>query len=130
MDGVLVRTVDQYGGLQYGTEEVFNVTQGSHTLRIVVTRAKQTASTGFLAGVDAFRVIQNLPSPSPTPTLAASPSPAKSGDLDGNNTVDIFDYNLLLTNFGRTGANIPGDADSNGKVDIFDYNIVLTNFGK
>ncbi len=128
MDGVLVRTVDQYGGLQYGTEEVFNVTQGSHTLRIVVTRVKQTASTGFLAGVDAFRVTQNLPSP--TPTLAASPSPAKSGDLDGNNTVDIFDYNLLLTNFGRTGANIPGDADSNGKVDIFDYNIVLTNFGK
>ncbi len=64
--------------------------------------------------------------------LAPSPSPSislKPGDIDGDNDVDIFDYNILLTNFGKTG-NIQGDLDSNSAVDIFDYNILLTNFGK
>lgn len=72
------------------------------------------------------------PSPSPSPILSPSPvaSPNKPGDVDGNNKVDIFDYNILLTNFGKTGSGVPGDLDKNGKVDIFDYNILLTNFGK
>ncbi|MCH7730619.1 hypothetical protein IID21_03790 [Patescibacteria group bacterium] len=26
------------------------------------------------------------------------------GDIDGDGDVDIFDYNLLVTNFGATGA--------------------------
>jgi len=65
--------------------------------------------------------------------LATSSLPSHSpttGDIDGNGKIDIFDYNILLTNFGKTGTNIPGDLDKNGKVDIFDFNIVLTNFGK
>lgn len=52
------------------------------------------------------------------------------GDIDGSGKVDIFDYNLLLVNFGKTGSNLPGDLDNNDKVDIFDYNILLVNFGK
>lgn len=56
-------------------------------------------------------------------------NPLKPGDLDGDNGVDIFDYNILLTDFGKTGS-IPADIDKSGKVDIFDYNILLTNFGK
>lgn len=60
-------------------------------------------------------------------TPSATPKP---GDIDGNGKVDIFDYNTLLANFGKTGTNLPGDLDQNGKVDIFDYNILLANFGK
>lgn len=67
---------------------------------------------------------------SPTASVLPSPSPAKPGDIDGNNRVDIFDYNLLLTNFGKNGSGLPGDIDNTGKVDIFDYNLLLTNFGK
>ena len=63
-----------------------------------------------------------------TPSLSPSPL-VKPGDLDGDNDVDIFDYNQLLTDFGKTG-NLAADIDKNGKVDIFDYNILLTNFGK
>jgi hypothetical protein len=70
------------------------------------------------------------PSASVSPSFVPSPSPVKPGDIDGNNKVDIFDYNLLLTNFGKTGTSLVGDIDKNGKVDIFDYNILLTNFGK
>ena len=76
-------------------------------------------------------------SPSPSqvasPVASASPSPiasVKTGDIDGNGKVDIFDYNVLLTNFGKTGTNLQGDFDKNGKVDIFDYNTLITNFGK
>ncbi len=62
----------------------------------------------------------------PTPTTSV----AKPGDIDGNGNVNIFDYNILLTNFNKTGTGIQGDLNNSGKVDIFDYNILLTNFGK
>lgn len=66
---------------------------------------------------------QNLvPSPSPSPMLA--------GDVDGNGKVNIFDYNAILSDFGKTGSNLASDLNKNGRVDIFDYNIVLSNFGK
>ncbi len=76
--------------------------------------------------------LASVVSSSPSPAISPSPSPSttKPGDVDGNNKVDIFDYNILLTNFGKTGIGIAGDVDLNGKVDIFDYNILLTNFGK
>lgn len=65
------------------------------------------------------------PTPIPTPTYI-------SGDINRDGRVDIFDYNLLITDFGKTGN--PGftraDIDNNGKVDIFDYNILVENFGK
>src|SRR3972149_11406647 len=51
------------------------------------------------------------------------------GDLDKDGDVDIFDYNLLITNFGATGGN-PADIDGDGDVDIFDYNLLITNFGR
>ena len=55
------------------------------------------------------------------------------GDADGNNRVDIFDYNLVVSNFGSKGNDgyIPdGDLDRDGDVDIFDYNLVVSNFGQ
>jgi hypothetical protein len=52
------------------------------------------------------------------------------GDINGDGVVNIFDYNILVGNFGKCGTNIPGDIDGNGCVNIFDYNILVTNFGK
>jgi hypothetical protein len=53
------------------------------------------------------------------------------GDLDGNGKVDIFDYNTLVGNFGKSGVGPSGgDINGNGTVDIFDYNLVVGNFGK
>lgn len=73
------------------------------------------------------------PSLAPAASQTASATPAasiKPGDTDGNGNIDIFDYNTLLTNFGRTGTGLLGDFDNSGKVDIFDYNLLLTNFAK
>jgi len=54
------------------------------------------------------------------------------GDLNNDGKVDIFDYNILVSNFGKTGTSgfIPADINKDGKVDIFDYNILISNFGK
>lgn len=61
---------------------------------------------------------------------------AKSGsfsaDLDDNKRVDISDYNILVSDFSKTGTPgfVPADINKDGKVDIFDYNILVANFGK
>lgn len=52
------------------------------------------------------------------------------GDIDKDSDVDIFDYNLLLQNFGNTNCGNMADLNGDCKVDIFDYNILLENFGK
>ena len=62
--------------------------------------------------------------------FASEDRPHNHADLNQDGKVDIFDYNLLVANFGKTGTNLVGDIDNNGKVDIFDYNILVGNFGK
>lgn len=56
----------------------------------------------------------------------------KKGDVNNDGKIDIFDYNVLLGIFGKTGVTgfHPADIDANGKIDIFDYNILLEQFGK
>lgn len=55
---------------------------------------------------------------------------AIQGDINKDKKVDIYDYNTLLSDFGKEGQGIASDLNSSGKVDIFDYNILLENFGK
>jgi hypothetical protein len=64
---------------------------------------------------------------SPSPSPSTNPLP---GDIVVNGKVDIFDYNQLLTDFGKTGTGLISDIVPNEKIDIFDYNLLLTNFGK
>ena len=55
-----------------------------------------------------------------------------SADLNNDGKVDIFDYNILMSDFGKTGVAgfVKSDINKDGKVDIFDYNILLGDFGK
>lgn len=76
-----------------------------------------------------------LPLSTPTPSDSPSPTstpPSLPGDIDGDGDVDIFDYGLLVADFGKTGSAgfVPADIDKNGKVDIFDYTILVADFGK
>lgn len=57
-------------------------------------------------------------------------TPLLAGDLIENNTVDIFDYNALVGDFGSrmpVGGSV-ADLNFDGKVDIFDYNLLVGNF--
>ncbi len=76
----------------------------------------------------AFYSLQKVwTSPSPSATTIA-------GDIIVNGKVDIFDYNQLMTDFGKTGTGLISDIEKSGtslnRVDIFDYNLLLSNFGK
>ncbi len=100
---------------------------------LLVFRHSGTVANTPIASPTATASSSPVPTPSSPISAPVSPSPIasiKPGDVDGNGKVDIFDYNILLTNFGKTGAAIQGDLNASGKVDIFDYNILLTNFGK
>ena len=76
------------------------------------------------------------PMPTSTPPTSISPSAtpacpkASLGDVDCDGKIGIFDYNIVISNFGKTGTGIQGDIDKDGKVGIFDYNILVGNFGK
>lgn len=61
--------------------------------------------------------------PTTLPTIAQA-------DFNGDGSIGILDFNILITNWGViTGATkATGDANGDGKVDIFDFNILITNW--
>ncbi len=71
-----------------------------------------------------------ISNPSPTQTFLPGDVTGQNGSPDGK--VDIYDYNLLISDFGKSGS--PGfavsDINKDGQVNIYDYNIVISNYGK
>jgi hypothetical protein len=60
------------------------------------------------------------------PTTATKP-----GDANGDNAVNIFDYNILISNYGKSVCGVSsGDFDASCTINIFDYNILISNYGK
>lgn len=58
------------------------------------------------------------PEPSADPPSPSSEPPSSlAGDLNGSGQVDLFDFNLLITNFGNPYT-------------IFDFNQIITNYGR
>ncbi|HZU04988.1 MAG TPA: S8 family serine peptidase [Chloroflexota bacterium] len=51
-------------------------------------------------------------------------------DINRDGRVDIFDFNLLVQNFGKQEPGNPADCNGDGRVDIFDFNILVQNFGR
>ncbi len=58
---------------------------------------------------------------------------AVAGDVDGNGTVDIIDFQLLSNSFGKvlgqTGYDGRSDFNSSNSVDILDFQVLSNNFG-
>ncbi|MFH2085299.1 MAG: hypothetical protein ABII21_00690 [bacterium] len=51
------------------------------------------------------------------------------GDANHDKIIDLFDYNFLVSDYGR--SDMPrSDFDKSGKVDLFDYNLLVANYGK
>jgi hypothetical protein len=86
------------------------------------------ASRGWSDGIYGWLTLPGCgPSTTGSPAPASlSPSPAKTGDLDNNNTVDIFDFNIFVGDFQT--QNLRSDLDDDGDVDIFDFNILVGAF--
>ena len=99
----------------------FSLSGGGHTYQVGHGEIK--------ARLDAVYITDD-PNDIPTFSPGALPPPTLPGDIDGDNDVDIFDYNILIENFGNTNCGNVADINSDCKVDIFDYNILVENFGK
>ncbi|MCJ7826231.1 hypothetical protein MUP56_01275, partial [Patescibacteria group bacterium] len=79
---------------------------------------------------EALKILNAIkPTPTPTKKPTVTPTPfGKKGDFNKDGKVDNDDYNILLANFGKTNAayNLTGD----NTIDIFDYNIFVSVWGK
>jgi hypothetical protein len=133
LDALLVSPVTGNLSLQSGNNPL--VDAGIPIPNISDCFAGEAPDLGAIEQGSITRCTSPASSPSASVSSGVSATPVASsfgkvGDIDGNGKVDIFDYNILLTNFGKSGSAIQGDLDSNGKVDIFDYNSFLTNYGK
>jgi hypothetical protein len=60
------------------------------------------------------------------------PSAAKVGDLNSDNSVNIFDLSILLSNYNKTKAqssNAGCDLNNDNIINIFDLSILLSHYG-
>ena len=51
------------------------------------------------------------------------------GDINMDKKIDLFDYNIFVAEYGKTGYSW-ADLNQSSKVDLFDYNIFVANYGK
>ena len=56
--------------------------------------------------------------------------PKLAGDVNGDNSVNIFDLVMVAGQFGKSGADLSGDVNGDSSVNIFDLVMVAGNFGK
>ncbi len=58
----------------------------------------------------------------------AAPNPNLQGDLNNDNTVNITDLSILLSNYGT--SNSAADINTDGTVSILDLSILLSHYGQ
>jgi chitodextrinase len=67
----------------------------------------------------------NLSNPA---TLSVTTLPLKSGDLNLDNQINVFDLSILLSNWQMSGT--VADLNHDNTVNIFDLSILISNWGK
>ena len=56
-----------------------------------------------------------------------SPYTPLKGDMNGDNTVDKYDFALLMANWGKIGSNV-SDLNNDSKVDKYDFALLMSNW--
>jgi hypothetical protein len=75
------------------------------------------------------RTIVNV-SPNQAIEVLQTPPPVCVGDITGDGFTDVFDFGVLLSNFGDPVApGTLGDLSGDGSVDVFDFAILAGDFG-
>lgn len=63
--------------------------------------------------------------PAPPVTPITLSEAAKKMDTNSDDKIDIWDFNSLMVNWGKTESGNIADFDANGTVDIFDFNLLM-----
>jgi len=58
----------------------------------------------------------------------AAPNPSLPGDLNGDNTVNISDLSIMLSDFGTSNA--AADINGDGTINVLDLSILLSHYGE
>jgi hypothetical protein len=99
-----------------GNFSITNVATGTHT-------SITADADGYLSAVCTSPVVT-----APQTNLLAIT--LLSGDINGDDVVDVADATAIGVSFGATGPNLPADLNRDELVDIFDIILVGVNFGK
>jgi hypothetical protein len=113
---------------------------GDTTIKVGILNADLSPRPSYFA---LQRMIASLTGQNPpsSPTLIPTPAARIPGDLTDyddkpGDQVNIYDYSILMGDFGKKGVpgflpdDITGDKGvPNGEIDIYDYNALISNFG-
>jgi len=51
-----------------------------------------------------------------------------TGDINNDGKINIFDFSVMMEQWGQTGSELSTDLNNDGKVDIFDFSILMANW--
>lgn len=74
----------------------------------------------------------SAPDAGPCEYGSGPPSSGKTGDINNDNSINIFDLSIILSNYGKTTAqasNPSADINNSGSIDGTDLSILLSNYG-
>jgi hypothetical protein len=89
-----------------------------------------TASGTYQLIVEAEDVNDNISDSLQIELLVVGRKVPLTGDVNGDNTVNIFDLVIAAGQFGQNGLGLMGDVNDDQSVNIFDLVIVAGNFGQ
>jgi hypothetical protein len=110
--------VGETSGIALNDDNITSGTNYKYTVEATFPNGSSNVGSGY--NITAVSC-QSSTSPSPSTTR-------KTGDINNDGKVDIFDFNILIGDFNL--GNTRSDLNNDEKVNIFDFNILLTNFGR
>jgi hypothetical protein len=99
---------------------------GSHTLSTTAYSGSSASGSILGSSTVSFTVTNTSTNPPPPPPTT------KTGDLNSDGLVNIFDMSILLSNYGKTtsqASNPACDLNSDGNINIFDLSMMLSLYG-
>jgi hypothetical protein len=99
---------------------------------IVAAKDQNTAPQNLITFTNNSSTFNKAGIPDYHATTSPPPTSSKTGDLNSDNAVNIFDLSILLSNYGKTKAassNPACDINNDNNVNIFDLSILLSNYG-
>ena len=112
-------TADHYSG---------PVTVVNESRTVQATNGVFTDTFATAASVHIYEIADSSIAVSPSPTTTITPTPSgKTGDLNKDGQVNIFDLSILLSHWGTADAT--SDVNHDGTVNIFDLSTLLSHWG-